>query len=245
MATMTARRKRCKACGELFPPDEVINGLCEDCDSHYTFCAICDEQQHEDSACRHVFAATVTSWEWMGAGSYNGTDKPEDHKESFFAVLDRVGVAELLRHAIEADTLETKYYGPMIGGASYWCWLRPPGAPYGSDFGNLFTDDLTEELEESMTIGVGWLDSIQYDDSPIRAKAREITIAWIDEWLAAPARRLGAGYGFAESSRLWRTNEAGYRWDGSDACRLAYGYGKAADDHFDAIERDRRRRSAD
>jgi hypothetical protein len=156
MATTTEvkrpRRKRCGDCGELFPADEILDGVCEDCDGHYTYCSICDERQHEDDACRHVFSCEASCWEWCGAGSHEGDWSY--HKASFLAVLDKTGLAVELREAIEADTLSTTYLSGYIGSPHYIC--HAGGGDRRGSYGDRFTDGLTTELEETMTLGVGW-----------------------------------------------------------------------------------------
>lgn len=223
--TPTKRRKKCSDCEELFPPDEIIDGLCEDCDGHYTYCELCEERQHEDSVCRHVFACEETSWEWYGAGS--GGTAWKHHKDSFLIMLDRTGLAELLRVTIKTDKLDTHYHGSMLGPSSYCCRLKSPDTEYTYDYGHRFTDGLTSGLEEEMTIGVGWLDSLQYGDSPLRAKARALTLTWIDEWLADPLRRVAAGIGIPAATCLeW---EHGYPDYPDKIIRgMAIGYARAA-----------------
>jgi hypothetical protein len=242
------RRKRCSECEELFEPDDLCDGRCEECDQHFTRCYICGEDQHEDSVCRHVFQSEETGWEWMGAGSYNGTDQPDEHRASFLAVLDWTGLADLLAVAIRNDSLETKYYGPMIGSASYWCWLRPEGAPHGWNYGERFTEDLDDDVMEELTIGVGWLDSIQYrppghpKGGAFLDDARAVTLRWIDEWRADPLRRIASAHARVAAMTCEYYDHDRPAWDDPAVLRLACGYGRAAREHFTDQHYDRRRR---
>lgn len=155
----------------------VDNGRCEQCDSDIRHCAICDQDYHRDDTCRHIFEDQYFEW----AGSGIGT--PEDRIESAFRGLLRAmpdGFAEGLRIGIACGGFHTWLVAPMIGGGG--C-LSLYGIPYPQS--RVWGDALIKLGErddiEDIADGYHWLVSL-YDD--ITPAANQITIAWLDAWIA-------------------------------------------------------------
>lgn len=136
----------------------------------FTYCKICDEHMidSDENYCRHLFYSEGL----MGVGSNECS--ADAHKESFFKVLDKTQLAVELKAAIISGKYETSYYGDLLSRPDYGCRLD------GVDYGSRFTDDLTDELEEAMLEGVGWLDTLE---PGVTKEAEAVTIGWIDEWI--------------------------------------------------------------
>ncbi len=142
--------------------DESENGFawCDVCETHFP-----DEP---DCYCWHLF------WdeELCGCGSNEVT--ADSHKESFFAVLEKTGLSGPLRRAMINGDYNLRYHGSMFGTEGINVYLD------NVNYGKLFTDDLTEQQEEDMLLGVGWLMSLE----PGKTRQYELlTVKWIDEWL--------------------------------------------------------------
>lgn len=183
-----SKKRKCAYCDCLTTePEKTPHGdwCCSTCFcENFEWCGVCQEYQGTDDPCRHIF---WTENGYMGVGGYEH-DWPH-HKDSFMAVLRKTKLAHELRVGIENGTLRTGYHGPIIGSISYDCSLQLPGMEFRSHLGNLFTDDLTQDDEEAMTLGVGWLDSIADDDARKEMPgAIALTLAWIDEWEVAKRR---------------------------------------------------------
>lgn len=166
--------KRCECCDKEYPPAEdhgdLLDGICEDCESGYVVCNICKERQDDDDTCRHVFWSEGI---WYGSGSYE--DPPEEFKASLSVVLDKTDLVYELRRAITNGTFYLFFHGSMLGPEWMDCYAD------GRNYGHRFTDDLAYEQEEAMGDGVGWLTSLYKDETP---EANAVTVGWIDEHLA-------------------------------------------------------------
>lgn len=179
-----------ETCRDCDGTDGVIDILCEDCESEYDLrCEICNEfyKLENYDKCRHVF--------WhddfcsMGAGALS-SDWDEGCKESFFAVLKKTRLSEQLRTAIQSKNYFLQYYGSMFGHDGLHCYLN------GRDYGKRFTLDLTDDEEEAMSNGVGWLMSLwsggnydrNYWPEGRTPDGDTKTIEWIDEYHAVHAK---------------------------------------------------------
>lgn len=169
----------CEECGDTY---EVIDGLCGICDNR-TWCTICQEYLSEEEALfnhRHVFSND--DCEWLGPGGTDMNERREEEiKQSLFAVLDKTGIAMPLRHTVQAGRMGFEaihYCGSTFGYSSIWCWLYDAEGN-SHCCGDRFTQDLTDEQNEAMTYGVGWLIGLDEETT----KANELTVKWIDEYL--------------------------------------------------------------
>ena len=67
-----------------------------------------------------------------------------------------------------------QYFGTILGSDgvdAYWD---------GENYGDRFTKNLTNAEEDKMSIGVGWLTSLEIGKTK---EAEQITIKWTEEWL--------------------------------------------------------------
>ncbi len=139
----------------------------------FVYCRICEchmVDSNEDY-CQHLFWSPVSSIV-MGCGC--AEIKYEDHKESFFKMLDKTQLANEIAKAICSGDYSYQYSGDIFGPDSIDYYLN------GENYGSRFTDDLTEEMHDAMTDGVGWLNTLE----PGKTKeAEKITLKWIREWL--------------------------------------------------------------
>jgi hypothetical protein len=144
----------------------------------FVWCSICGENFPDESECYcgHIF--------WDEGGLYGcGSNEvnEDDHKESFFCVLDKTGISGPLRRAM----INSDYYIWYPHIAAQTINVRLDGVNYGKRF----TDGLTEQQEEEMTCGVGWLQSLE----PGKTRGFELlTVKWIDEWLGVRDERATA-----------------------------------------------------
>lgn len=195
--TCRAKEARtCTGCGnEVESVDELADGLCEDCDQHYTWCNVCEKRLHEDEAQyrhRHVW---WTPNGWVGPG---GCDLDEhslaDSRAALHRLLDAVPMAEPLARTIQNDGMcfDTIHLsGSLFGYDSVWCYLY--GEPDSTlrdgfkdiEFGDRITkavkaDDEEDEEDRSLSSAVMWL--IGLDKRAKEANAQ--TLTWIAEWQA-------------------------------------------------------------
>jgi hypothetical protein len=177
--TNTAVAGVCEDCGE--PSDDLLDGRCEDCDSHYVWCDICKEQNHEDDLCRHVYWSEFWS-DYAGAGC---TERVTDDyaREPIRRLLDACGsrFASWLYRALCFDRLCLGFWGPMLGS------LTVENRHVDKDF-TFSSTDIFRDYEvdtDNWQIGgpeeeaVMWLTSLWPDvDRP-----RWDTVRWIREWM--------------------------------------------------------------
>jgi hypothetical protein len=161
----------CRNDGEVY----TDNDLCEQCDSDIVHCSVCDQDQHYDDPCRHVFRDEDYEWSGSGVGAPS-----EVVKKSFFVFLDCMPPAfgPALSAAIKTGRFHTWMTAPLIGGGGHitfhgmrrdddtWAW---------SDA--LF--DVGEgERAEAARDGYRWTVSLYDAETP---KANTITLDWISE----------------------------------------------------------------
>lgn len=172
---------KCERCGK--ETEDVIDGLCEDCEQEMVYCSVCDEHLDEDEACfrhRHVF---YDDGLWLGTGGEDTEDRLPQIKASFLALLKKTGMAIPLRDTIRRNEMgfETiHFHGSMLGSPGLWCYLRADDSKHGRDYGDALPARMTSEEEESLAYGVQWLIGLDNDKTPA---ANEMTLAWIDEAL--------------------------------------------------------------
>lgn len=138
----------------------------------FAWCSVCETHVPDgsDYYCQHLF------WDQELHGCGSNEVAADDHKESVFAVLEKTGLSGPLRRAMVNSDYNLRYYGSLFGTEGINVYLDKV------NYGERFTDDLTEQQEEDMKIGVGWLGSLE----PGETRQYELlTIKWIDEWLDA------------------------------------------------------------
>lgn len=158
--------------------------LCEQCDGDVVRCNICDEDQHIDDLCRHVFRNS--DYEWSGAGiglPHEGNEHAI--KSSFFALLSRMPLrfAFDLRAAISASKFHTWLVAPMIGGGGILTLYGFPDHARQRRWGKLIIEIGESETAEQYSDGFNWLVSL-YDDRSL--DANRLTVEWIDQWRQTP-----------------------------------------------------------
>jgi hypothetical protein len=151
------------------------NGRCEQCDSDVFHCSICDDDQHADDLCRHVFRDS--NFEWAGSGTGRTAD---DVRISFLKLLDLMppGFGADLRKAIRSGHFHTWLIAPLIGGGGM---LEMRGMPYedGRKFGDALRDIGDGDNAEEAAYGYHWMVSL-YDRKTLAAN--RVTVAWINKW---------------------------------------------------------------
>lgn len=169
---MTATEQETDVCQDCEGTNDVIDGLCEECDHDYVSCSICDERFHEDNKCWHLF--WTSSGEWGGAGSYDV--EPEAHREEFLellAVLHPKAVMAL-REAIRRHEYKWHLYGTIFG------YDEMDARLCGLYYGQHFTQAAHARTQGSLLGGFGWLLSLE----PGKTDAQdELTAKWITEWI--------------------------------------------------------------
>lgn len=139
----------------------------------FVFCGVCGCFCIDDSEsyCRHLFWSPVSSMV-MGCGACEGCGA-DAHKDSFFKVLGKTHLAREIADAIRSGNYSHQYSGTMFGYDTYDLYLN------GVNYGRRFTEDLTDELMEVMTDGVGWLDTLQ---PGVTKDAEKVMLDWIKEY---------------------------------------------------------------
>lgn len=157
-------------------------------DEYTVYCDVCQEDYPDDNPCRHL------SWNddigvWGGCGCLDYL-QPEDYKESFLAVLEKIGTeaARQLERSLKEHRYYFQFYGPMFGPYHLTAYLLSEDG-YNNQ-GDRFTDELTDEEEQEMSLGMQWLMSlwsgystILGDREPQTAEYDNITVQWVQEWL--------------------------------------------------------------
>lgn len=123
----------------------------------------------------------------VGQGRYIEDRTKKEIKQSFFAVLDKTGLAIPLARTIRAGGMgfdNFHFEGTTFGYYAIWCSLYGEKSTenvsgYESIFcGNKFTDNLTPQEEEAMSWGVCWLLGLEKKTKA----ANKMTVEWIKEW---------------------------------------------------------------
>lgn len=184
----------CDECGQPTEadPDSYCGEerrLCDRCDGEYIYCNYCNDRLYGDSLCRHLFWSN--QWGWYGGPGYD-KDEWDSHKESFRAVLDKIGVdaAKALLAALEQHRYFHQFSGTTFGYDSLNAYWHDESGNY-RNYGHLFTEALFDEQEEAMAIGVQWLVSLWAGDFHTSEDgglnktpdADDRTAQWIKEWL--------------------------------------------------------------
>jgi len=165
----------CSWCGDEDVEIYKDTKRCEECDSKFTMCSICNEEQNEDNHCRHIFQGD--DFEWRGSGAYMDPAL----KEPLFRLFDLMPweFPADLRTAIRSGKFYTWLMAPMIGSGGI---LELNGIPLERehDYGKrMIAIGHSEEGDESGD-GYRWLVSLYEHETP---KANALTIKWIDEYL--------------------------------------------------------------
>lgn len=195
--------KKCQECGGM---DEVIDGMCEECEQDHVYCDVCKEWHPRDSdKCRHLY---WTDCGYSGAGSCDG--EWDYCKESFFSLLDLL--ASIPRDGREGwgwarQTEETCLVSAMesrIAANNFWTFthgfmlsmpeldFRQMRPDLGPDVGLAFAVVSSawprrwighhNEIYHAASDGFGWLTTLEADKTP---EANAETVKWIREWREA------------------------------------------------------------
>lgn len=182
MKTVARAPRICEYCGKRPNKDNKLTqinygSVCWDCLSdNFVWCEICTEYFLADNHCRHVF---WTDFGWRGSGGYRGDW--DDHKESFFALLDETRMADDLLVELRACNVNLQLLIPLIGMETVLLRLNH------KEYGDILTDAMLKAQEEQapneedhrLMMGSHWLLSLQ----PGKTKeADDVTIRWIEEW---------------------------------------------------------------
>lgn len=154
------------------------NGLCEQCDSNVFRCCICNEDQHADDLCRHLFRDE--NLVWLGAGT--GTADPRIRPSLFrlFNVMPRFFAFDL-KKAIHSGAFYTWLSAPLIGPGGSLSLNGWPGRPsmsyvYGDKLMELGSGDGAGHY----AVAYHWLASLFKTKTEY---ANAATVKWIDEWI--------------------------------------------------------------
>ena len=173
---------KCERCGE--EKEDIIDGLCEECEEYMVYCSICDEHLGEDDARyhhRHLFYDEEEHL-WLGVGGEDTEDHLPQIKASFLALLKKTGMAIPLRDTIRRNDMgfdTIHLWGTGFGYSRIFCWLQAENEPHGRDYGDRFLEE-DEPMEEALAYGVQWLIGLDNDKTPA---ANALTLAWIEEAL--------------------------------------------------------------
>lgn len=196
---MKTRRKAKAKCTECGSTDEVIDGLCDSCESERVYCNICKVwHSREGEECRHLF------WTEDGYGGSGATEtEPSEWKESFFRLLDRIAAVKDWDWQGRGDKTLVDALEVEIGRNAFWTFFhgfmfsRPdidfvclrPDLPCGDLAFATLRAETTEPWEGTgVDDGFNWLQSLQADSTP---EANALTVEWIREWRRVPASREG------------------------------------------------------
>jgi hypothetical protein len=171
-------KQTCTYCEE--PKEDVIDGLCEDCERCFVFCSVCREKIHEDNALyRHRHLHRIEGG-WIGTG---GADTPEYLNEiqaSVCAILNKVpDIARPLADTIRRgemgfDTMH--FFGTTFGYSGLWLWLRADDEEGGQSYGDQIMDGLDDTEEDAMSFGINWLIGLDSQTD----EANKMTLEWIE-----------------------------------------------------------------
>lgn len=188
---------RCEYCGD---EDIIIFGdtkRCDDCERQFVHCLICRKEQNRDYLCRHVFETDCGEFAGSGADTY---DFAANAKDGFDALLRRMHpcFAGDLWAAIRSGKFHTFACVSMLGGGSIEMHGMPKRrAPEGMDpyyslffWGNELVELGSGEYADEVSDGYHWMASLYNTETP---KANQITLAWIEAFLAGRTDRAIAG----------------------------------------------------
>ncbi len=195
------RRRRCTACEEL--KDDVLRGLCEDCESEHVYCTVCEEFSHRhNETCRHL---SWTENGFTGAGAEDGLDPAETHKDAvllFFDLLDTLrdeyddNLARSTGREIRRHRFFTQMRGWMLATPDlYLCRMRFDlhKDTKWLDFGKVTPKDMEGFDQGVLSDAFDWLSTLDEHET---VAANRLTAKWFDEWQkarAAGGRTLPAG----------------------------------------------------
>uniref|UniRef100_A0A6M3J233 Uncharacterized protein n=1 Tax=viral metagenome TaxID=1070528 RepID=A0A6M3J233_9ZZZZ len=133
--------------------DWATEGRCE-------YCAVCEDHFPAYDECQHVYWSHVMSM-YAGCGCDDGGDSS---KLSFFAFLEKTGIALELRTAICMQ----EYYAAEDT-------IRLCGIWFDERLEDLSSDEINEIAD-----GIDWLNSME---PGVTTEAEKLTVKWIDEYL--------------------------------------------------------------
>lgn len=165
--------------------------MCEDCESYYTYCIICNDWQDTsfNQACRHLMWSDYYGMD-CGSGAAEGYDVG---RAQLHALLDVMGLkfAEILVNGIATEQFYFQFHGSLLGtdGVNMNLCDRRSYSGFGA----------TEKLEQAMKDanwdtdsnaqlaieGVYWLVSLwakKEDKHFYTGEANKLTVQWIKEW---------------------------------------------------------------
>lgn len=193
---MATKTSKCTECGST---EDIIRGLCQDCEEHFVWCDCCKEWRPTGDECRHVF---WTDCGYAGAGTHE-TDW-DSFKEPFHAFLnvlsrakpeyvdnDYPDVLTGLESELRKNAFFTFLSGPMIGGPPDLGFrrLRPDlprhdGRVISLEFAEFRAAAFSgsDQEDEDVCLGFSWLQSLGADDTKA---ANRLTVQWIREWREA------------------------------------------------------------
>jgi hypothetical protein len=179
-------KPKCRDCGGT---DEVIDGLCAECEEHCVHCDVCEEwHSTEGDVCRHVF---WTDCGWAGAGTYEGGW--DAFRGPFWAFLDAMAEVESpdlddypdlvtgIEVELARDAFFTRLEGPMLGTPDLLFYRSRPDLheSVGSlSFARIGPYQVPRDDGE-VADGFAWLQSLCADDTK---EANRRTLGWIGEW---------------------------------------------------------------
>ena len=198
--TYTSKRveiitSKCSQCGELTEAESSSYNfencvICDDCDSHYQWCNVCETHTSDEPLCRHLYYDN--DGELNGSGTYRSNW--EENKYPFFSLLNLIGREAAI--ALKASLENHKYHHQFSGSifrverinATWFVGDRVIYAnPY---FASVFDGDL--DNEEEIVQAVNWLMSLYsgcygsgWEPDIDTPEQDLLTASWIGDWLIA------------------------------------------------------------
>jgi hypothetical protein len=204
---MTVEVEACRDCGRTAEESngEVIDGLCDDCASNYTYCTVCKEDLDRDTASyrhRHLYYDCERG-KWLGVGGQDMEERDYDVvRDSLHMLCDFLGGDFALALGITIRLGEMGFEAVHFSGSTfgydsvfislsgptpnpkyrngYKLWMR---FLYGSEIESWSRQFDIPDLEEQLTPAIQWIIGLDNDKTP---ESNEKTLAWLDEYMRRP-----------------------------------------------------------
>lgn len=199
----------CRDCGKTVAeleaegePSEIINGLCENCESDYVWCEVCQQMIDEDTASyrhRHLYWDSEIG-DWRGIGTYMDERDYQTVRDSLSFLCDLIGGTFVTNLAYTIQTMQMgfdsiHFSGSMLGYSSLNLSLHVP-PPHTNRWSSLWFYSITDseirrwneqcerdDLEEALTPAIQWLIGLDNDKTE---KDNHRTLEWLNSWMLRP-----------------------------------------------------------
>lgn len=177
--------------------------VCEDCDHDFKYCQVCECRyfigNSTGDTCRHLHWHDDLGW--CGCGSAECS--PEQHKPSFFRLLDRIGAtaAQALKHSLRSHKYHNQF---TMYGVDAW-WINPKGIT--GNYNDVICHEISCNERDAIEIGVKWLVSLWSDDDKELKRTPEfdlMTANWVEEWEQNYSRTASKKYPNTDRDKIRR-----------------------------------------